>query len=35
LQATTPTDIPDALNKLPVFHRAGRTPRTQDKRLQE
>ncbi len=29
LQATTPTDIPDALNKLPVFI-GGRTPRTQD-----
>src|SRR3569833_3326892 len=28
LQATTPTDIPDALNKLPVFI-GGRTPRTQ------
>jgi outer membrane receptor protein involved in Fe transport len=29
LQATTPTDIPDALNKLPVFI-GGRTPRSQD-----
>jgi len=29
LQATTPTNIPDALNKLPVFI-GGRTPRTQD-----
>ena len=29
LQATTPTDIPDALNKLPVFL-GGRTPRSQD-----
>ena len=29
LQATTPTNIPDALNKLPVFV-GGRTPRSQD-----
>jgi iron complex outermembrane receptor protein len=29
LQATTPTDIPDALNKLPVFI-GGRGPRSQD-----
>jgi outer membrane receptor protein involved in Fe transport len=29
LQSTTPTNIPDALNKLPVFI-GGRTPRTQD-----
>jgi outer membrane receptor protein involved in Fe transport len=29
LAATTPTDIPDALNKLPVFI-GGRTPRSQD-----
>ena len=29
LQATTPTNIPDALNKLPVFI-GGRTPRSQD-----
>jgi outer membrane receptor protein involved in Fe transport len=29
LQATTPTNVPDALNKLPVFI-GGRTPRTQD-----
>lgn len=29
LQATTPTNVPDALNKLPVFI-GGRTPRSQD-----
>jgi iron complex outermembrane receptor protein len=29
LQQTTPTNIPDALNKLPVFI-GGRTPRSQD-----
>jgi len=29
LQATTPSDIPDALNKLPVFI-GGRGPRSQD-----
>jgi len=29
LQSTTPTNIPDALNKLPVFI-GGRTPRSQD-----
>ncbi|MBN9589454.1 MAG: TonB-dependent receptor [Alphaproteobacteria bacterium] len=29
LQATTPTNIPDALNKLPTFI-GGRTPRSQD-----
>lgn len=29
LQSTTPTTIPDALNKLPVFI-GGRTPRSQD-----
>jgi len=29
LQATTPSNVPDALNKLPVFI-GGRTPRSQD-----
>ena len=29
LQQTTPTNVPDALNKLPVFI-GGRTPRSQD-----
>ena len=29
LQATTPSNVPDALNKLPVFV-GGRTPRSQD-----
>jgi iron complex outermembrane receptor protein len=29
LQSTTPTNVPDALNKLPVFI-GGRTPRSQD-----
>jgi iron complex outermembrane receptor protein len=29
LQATTPTNIPDALNKLPIFAN-GRSPRSQD-----